>query len=292
MGRTGRSRATPGIAALVATFFACGAQAQDVRKYAFTAVVTIVGVDLESGTLVTRDGARQREIATDAGTRVQDASGTEIPLASLEAWDRVVVDARREMEGARTGDTLIADRVQLVIGSPGSYRADRGRHQRDAAVRERLIERLAASRSLQGSDVWVSVAGGAATLRGVVADDAAATRAIELARRTAGVHQVRSELRTDPTLAEWASFQVRDEVLAREVAERLIADAFPGARLQEDWAFGWELEGFGFELDVDADMGTVTLRGSVPSPEHAERAIAVTRRTQGVRSVRSELRVE
>ena len=268
------------------------AQAQDARKYDYTDVVTVVGIELAGPTLIARDGAKQHRIATDADTLVQDAGGETIPLASLEAWDRVVVDARREMEGERTGETLIADRIQLVIGSPGAYRADPGRQQRDATVRGRVIERLAASRSLQGSDVWVSVAGGAATLRGLVADETAKARAIEIARRTSGVHRVKDELRTDPTLAEWAAFQLQDEVLAREVAERLVAEAFADARVEEDWAFGWEVEGYGFSLDVDADMGTITLRGSVPTVEHAERAISVARRTRGVRSVQAELRVE
>ena len=103
---------------------------------------------------------------------------------------------------------------------------------------------------------------------------------------------MKDELRTDPTLAEWAAFQLQDEVLAREVAERLVAEAFADARVEEDWAFGWEVEGYGFSLDVDADMGTITLRGSVPTVEHAERAISVARRTRGVRSVQAELRVE
>jgi osmotically-inducible protein OsmY len=264
------------------------ATAKQSPRYGYVDVVTVVAVDPDAERITVRDGWRQRELVADEDTRVNDALGQPMALAALEPWDRVAVDARREMEGDRQGEIPVVDRIQLVIGTPGSDRRD-AHHVRDAEVRGRVVERLAASRSLQGSTVWVTVADGQVVLRGLVADDRAAQRAIELARRTPGVRGVRSELRTEPTLAEWLRTEVTDEVLAREVAERIAAEAFPNARSSEDWIFGWEIDGRNFELDVDADMGTVTLSGSVPSAEDAERALSVARRTPGVRSVRMDV---
>jgi osmotically-inducible protein OsmY len=293
MNPTDLSNRCLAIAAVLATAWvvAPASASQPVpRAFGYTNVLTVAGVDADSGRIVARDaGEVQITIHTDETTSIQDARGAEIALAALEPWDRVVVDGRDELEGRYDGDTLVADRVQLVVGSPGAYRADEERHERDAALRDRVVERLAASRSLQGSDVWVSVMDGHVTLHGRVADEAAEHRAVELARRTPGTRGLTNELRTDPSLLEWISIQREDEVLAREVAERLVAEAFPNARLEEDWIFGWEVEADAFELDVDADMGTVTLTGQVPSSEDVERAIAVARRTPGVRNVRAVL---
>lgn len=273
-------------AALVWTVFT-QADAQEARKYSYSNVVTIVGVDGKNEVVV-KDGVRgQRRIRVDETTRIQDARGETIPLEGLRAWDRAVVDGRPE-QPEQEGGPLVVDRIQLVIGSPDEHRSDE-LQRRDAAVRERVLERLAASRSLQGSELWVFAHDGRVTLRGLVADEAAKQRAIEIARRTPGVRNVTSELRSDPGVAEWMRLQVRDDVLAREVAERLIARAFPEARLEEDWLFGWEVDGAGFSIDVDADMGTVTLSGFVPSAVDEERAIRIARLTPGVRSVRSVL---
>jgi len=281
------------VLALVLAAIPAAAEGETPRSYGFTNVLTVVSVDADARTLIARDaGEVQRTITVDDATRIQDALGADIALAALEPWDRVVVDGRKELEGRRDGDALVADRIQLVIGSPGAYRSDESRRERDAAVRERIVERLAASRSLQGSDVWVAVADGHVTLHGRVADEASKVRAVEIARRTPGARAVKTDLHSDPTLLEWASIQRKDEVLAREVAERLVAEAFPRARLEEDWIFGWEIEADSFEIDVDADMGTVTLTGDVPDGEDAERAIAVARRTPGVRNVRAVLQYD
>jgi osmotically-inducible protein OsmY len=258
------------------------------QRYGWVDVVTVVAVDPDADQLTVKDGWRQIELAVDEATRVNDALGEPIALAALEPWDRVAVDARREQHGEGTGKTRVADRIQLVIGTPDSNRSE-ARRDRDAEVRHRVVERLAASRSLQGSTVWVTVADGKVVLRGLAADERAARRAVELARRTEGVREVESEIDTDPSLREWLRTEVTDEVLAREVAERIAAEAFPNARRSEDWLFGWEIDGRNFELDVDADMGTVTLSGSVPSPEDAERALSAARRTPGVRSVQMDV---
>ena len=159
----------------------------------------------------------------------------------------------------------------------------------DVAVRGRIVERLAASRALAGADVWVRVTDRKATLTGLVQDETTELRAIAIARRTPGVLAVVNELRTDPTRAERRFISIRDENLVENVARTLVAELFPDARPENDWAFGWEVDGLWWEFAVEADMGDVTLLGTVPSKDHITRVVEITRKIPGVRSVRARL---
>ncbi len=47
----------------------------------------------------------------------------------------------------------------------------------------------------------------------------------------------------------------------------------------------------GLKIDVDTTLGVVTMSGVVKSPDEEQRAIAVARRVNGVRDVRSTLQV-
>jgi len=46
-----------------------------------------------------------------------------------------------------------------------------------------------------------------------------------------------------------------------------------------------------FDVDTD-DHGVVTLKGKVPSQDAADRAIGIARATQGVRTVKSAMKIE
>ena len=118
--------------------------------------------------------------------------------------------------------------VPLHQASPGAEEAqERVERPSDAELRTRLVERLAASRTLEGSDVWVSVEDRRVTLRGVVQDATTEARAIEIARRTPGVRSVKSELSHDPALAERRRIEVRDEQLAEQIARALVRRSSP-----------------------------------------------------------------
>lgn len=182
------------------------------------------------------------------------------------------------------GPALAAEREDRT-----ETRTDGEPDEADAALRTRIVERIAASRSLEGSDIWVSVEDREVTLRGVVQDEATRERAVRIARRTRGVRSVASELTTDPSRAERRRIEARDENLAEQIARTLTEEVFPDARPEADWTYGWEVEGYSWEFDVEVDMGDVTLDGTVPSREDIERAITATRKVPGVRSVRSRL---
>ncbi|HSD42810.1 MAG TPA: BON domain-containing protein [Burkholderiales bacterium] len=74
----------------------------------------------------------------------------------------------------------------------------------------------------------------------------------------------------DATTSFW-----RDQAIAFQVATRM----------------GFNRDLYRSRIQVESAGGVVTLRGHVPSREHAAQAIAVAREINGVREVRSELRV-
>lgn len=88
--------------------------AQEARKHSFADTATVVGVDTAAGRLTLRDdeSGSERTIATDATTRVR-IGADDVPLARVQAGDRVTVSARRE--GAKPSEVPIADIVQVVI---------------------------------------------------------------------------------------------------------------------------------------------------------------------------------
>ena len=72
---------------------------------------------------------------------------------------------------------------------------------------------------------------------------------------------------------------------------KLANETFPWAEAEEEWFFGWEIDGYNWEFDVDVDDGVVTLEGEVDSYSDISEAIQAVRAVPGVQSVNSMLRV-
>jgi hyperosmotically inducible periplasmic protein len=76
---------------------------------------------------------------------------------------------------------------------------------------------------------------------------------------------------TQPTLV------IKDSSITSSIRAQLASDPFKGLS----------------HIDVDTDdQGVVTLRGKVPTQDAADRAISIARATEGVRTVKSALKVK
>ncbi len=76
---------------------------------------------------------------------------------------------------------------------------------------------------------------------------------------------------TQPTLV------IKDSSIKSSIKAQLASDPFKGLS----------------DIDVDVDdHGVVTLEGKVPTQESADRAISIARATEGVRQVKSALKVK
>ena len=99
--------------------------------------------------------------------------------------------------------------------------------------------------------------------------------------------EVKDELAIDRSLGELTP--VPDDELAARVAAKLAEDTFPFAEAEQNWTFGWEVDGGGWEIDVDVDHGDVLLAGTVDSWADIPAAVLAASDVRGVRTVYSEL---
>jgi osmotically-inducible protein OsmY len=181
------------------------------------------------------------------------------------------------------------DRDVIVVAP--SARTDP--YARESALRAVVSSRLAASRSLAGSNIVVSSQNGTMILAGTVAEPDDIARAEVIAQRTPGVVAVVSQLKVDPALYAQtrAVTDLTDADLARRVTERLAAE-FNAGDIDRKWEYGYEIEAENLELDVAADDGEVILSGEVPTYDALGRAVAVARTVPGVIAVRTNLAID
>jgi hypothetical protein len=152
---------------------------------------------------------------------------------------------------------------------------------------ERVEQQLARSRALAGSRIEAAEEDGQVSLVGEVRAASQRDRALRIASRTLGVRGVRDRLSVRPGLAEPVARP--DEDVARDVARALAARLVPEAEPDQDWLFGWRVEGDGWSIDVSVDDGDVLLEGSALLQQHIHTSILEARKVPGVRSVRSEI---
>lgn len=152
-----------------------------------------------------------------------------------------------------------------------------------------VIAALARSAALRGSNINVANRNNSIFLSGTVRDRSDIDRAERIASRVPGVQDVRANLRVvggGPLTDEYTTFpQVSDDQLARRVASTLNSRVFTDASMYQQWAAGYELGGPNYEVNVEADEGTVTLDGQVPSSQAFRRSIQAARNIPGVRAV-------
>jgi hyperosmotically inducible protein len=142
----------------------------------------------------------------------------------------------------------------------------------DALITSKVEAKLAADPDTNNFEIDVDTLNGQVRLRGMVETEAERREAEHHARNTEGVRSVDNQLRLgDPSVAENAS----DAWLVTKVKSKLAADP----------------EVNSFNIDVDALDGQVILSGVVPAAQARAEAERIARATEGVRSVRNEIRV-
>jgi len=159
---------------------------------------------------------------------------------------------------------------------------------------------------LSGSDIDVDVKGGVVTLQGTVPSEAARARAVQVAKANDGVKSVVDQLRIAPAVKHDGEGKVeaageKVEAAGEKAADkttsavkktgRAIDDGWIKSKIYAQYLTDWNTVLDDSDIDVDVDGNVVTLNGTVKSAEAKAKAVATAKSTDGVKSVRDNLRV-
>jgi hyperosmotically inducible protein len=159
---------------------------------------------------------------------------------------------------------------------------------------------------LSGSDIDVDVKNGVVTLQGTVPSEAARARAIAVAKANDGVKNVVDQLKIAPAKgsnmaakadragdkAERAGEKAADKtVSATKKTGRAIDDGWIKSKIYAQYMADWNTVLNDSDIDVDVANNVVTLNGTVKTAEAKTKAVAIAKATDGVKSVKDNLRV-
>jgi|SRR5688572_1847755 len=159
---------------------------------------------------------------------------------------------------------------------------------------------------LSGSDIDVDVKNGVVTLQGTVPSEAARARAIAVAKANDGVKNVVDQLKIAPARGtNMAAKADRAEDKAARAGEkaadktasatrstgRAIDDGWIKSKIYAQYMADWNTVLNDSNIDVDVENNIVTLNGTVKSAEAKAKAVSTAKATDGVKSVRDNLKV-
>jgi hyperosmotically inducible periplasmic protein len=137
---------------------------------------------------------------------------------------------------------------------------------------------------LEGSDIDVDTSAGVVVLKGTVPTAAAKTRAVAIAKATDGVKSVTDQLRIGKPEGVGEAAREATGTTGKAVTDGWIKSKIYTQYLTED-----ALDDS--DLDIDVTKGSVVLNGTVKSDAGRTRAEAIAKATDGVKSVKNNLKV-
>jgi hyperosmotically inducible protein len=166
---------------------------------------------------------------------------------------------------------------------------------------------------LSGSNIDVDVKNGVVTLQGTVPSEAARSRALAVAKANDGVKSVVDQLKIAPARGTNMAGKVdRAEDKAERAGEktaragekaadktvsatkktgRAIDDGWIKSKIYAQYMTDWNTVLDDSDIDIDVNNNVVTLNGTVKSAQAKAKAVATAKATDGVKSVRDNLRV-
>lgn len=162
--------------------------------------------------------------------------------------------------------------------------------------------------ALEGSDIDVDTNGGVVTLTGTVASEAGRTKAVSIAKATDGVTSVNDRLRIGPAHHDTtAGAREAGREAARETREagrdtkdaardatgtagRTMSDGWIKSKIAAQYVTEDSLDNS--DIDIDITSGAVVLSGAVRTAAARDRATAIAKATDGVKSVKNNLKID
>ena len=159
--------------------------------------------------------------------------------------------------------------------------------------------------ALSGSNIDVDVKNGMVTLQGTVPNDAARARALAIVKGADGVKGVTDQMRLAPAGTDMGNAAARTADKAADRADRAadktasatkkagraIDDGWIKSKIYAQYMADWNTVLDDSDIDVDVDKGVVSLKGTVKTAAAKAKAVSIAKATDGVKSVKDELRV-
>jgi osmotically-inducible protein OsmY len=181
----------------------------------------------------------------------------------------------------------------------------------DKAIEQRIEDRVKANSSLKKYDIDVSVEDGVVTLKGTIATEAQRAQVGRLARVT-GATRVENQIAVDPTVSTSRIGRAADKTKAGldkamdktkeglDIAVEKTSGALSktGEVITDGWIttkvkarfMGEDLLN-GSDINADTSDRVVTLKGTVLTVAGREKAVEITKNTEGVNRVIDELTI-
>jgi hyperosmotically inducible protein len=192
--------------------------------------------------------------------------------------------------GVSSANAQTADPPQSPSQQAKEAARQSGNVIKDSWITMKVHSQFIPEDALEGSDIDVETNAGVVTLRGTVVTEAGRARAVAIAKATDGVKSVKDDLkigRAEGDAAERAGEAVRGTTGS---ATRAVTDGWLKSKIYSQFLTEDALEDS--DIDVDITKGAVTLNGMVKSEAGRERAAAIAKGTEGVKSVKNNLKVE
>ena len=185
--------------------------------------------------------------------------------------------------------------------------ADTGTAIKDSWITLKVHSQFVPEDALKDSDIDVDTSKGVVMLNGTVASEAGRARAIAIAKATDGVKNVMDHLRVaapaDTTAAaREAGHDAADKTkdAARTTADKTrdvagttgkaITDGWIKSKIAAQYVTEDSLDKS--DIDVDVTKGAVALKGAVRTAAAKDRATAIAKGTDGVKSVKNDLKID
>jgi osmotically-inducible protein OsmY len=163
-----------------------------------------------------------------------------------------------------------------VSGCAGTHKSDEnpvGRMMDDSTITTRINHEMVKDDIVKARQIDIDTIGGHVTLTGAVATPEESARASQIAHRVPGVKSVSNHLQ----IGERSFGNIWDDnVISNKIKAKLISE--PEVR--------------SLNIDVDVYLGVVTLTGVVGSKYEKDRAIALSRSTDGTVKVIDNLKLQ
>jgi hyperosmotically inducible periplasmic protein len=220
------------------------------------------------------------------------------------------LSARKPEKRILEGGIMVRSRFQVWLGAAAVAMLTVACAETDPGVTTAVKSKLAADDTVKAYRIDVDTQDKVVTLKGEVDTPDAKTRAVELAKNTAGVRDVVDQLTVKAGVTPPGGLDDSAQAKAGEAADRAgtavatagekagnaadnaaeaTGDAALTAKVKTKFLADSSIAGL--KIDVDTKDNVVTLSGTVTSAAEKRRAVEVARATDGVKSVVDHLKV-